>query len=285
MDWLSLHDLLDLPQFSLAQTPSPLPSPSPTDTEVLKGQLEFLKQSYSQFVDTVKIIFTVLGVAGATIAYFFGKSFKDFQDAARQDVKDFQEFSRSEVKEAIQRIRQEAETQIPHLVQTEVSELIRAEVASVERALRREQVIGSTAIDYYLPDGTLEPDETELLRARKFNRVRFWGDVQGLGQFSRDVVVLDLYNWVLPLGQRFRELSKDDQQEPARQQIDALLAIPQWNSTVIIVYTRGQIFYLNTITDRYVIATNNPVSLVGNVADGAYVVVGDRTTVRNSRQK
>lgn len=86
MSWLSLPDLIGL---LLVQTPTSLPSPSSNEVEVLKGQLEFLKQSYSQFVDTVKIIFTILGVAGAVTAFFFGKSFKDFQDAARQDVRDF----------------------------------------------------------------------------------------------------------------------------------------------------------------------------------------------------
>lgn len=183
---------------------------------------------------------------------------------------------------AVARVRQDAEAQIPRLVEREVGDLVRAEVVSVERAMRREQVIANTTIDYFVPDGIAEPHEIALLRAREFKRVRFWREVQDLGEFPREVVVLDLHNWVLPSGQKFNECSEADQQDPARQQIETLLAIPNWNSTVIIVYIRGRIFYLNTITDRYVIAANNPISLVGNVADGAYVVVGDRTTRRSS---
>ncbi|MEO1211622.1 MAG: hypothetical protein AAFX78_19130 [Cyanobacteria bacterium J06638_20] len=35
-----------------------------------------------------------------------------------------------------------------------------------------------------------------------------------------------------------------------------------------------------TPNDRYVIAANNPITLVGNAADGAYVALGDRTARR-----
>lgn len=322
MDWLSHMNLADLQDFFLAQTPSPLSSPSPSpspvaspaaDVELLRNQLEFLKQSYSQFVETMKIIFIVLGLAGTVAAYFFGKSFKDFQEfaqkdikafrelsqrevqsatqnfqnfqeIARRDIKDFQEFSRGEVQTAIQRVRQEAEAQIPRLVETEVGALIRAEVANVERTLRREQVISSTVVDYYFPNGISEPKEAELLRARKFKNIHFCPDIQALSSIQAlrrspsDVVILDLINYVTATGQAFPSLQEQDRESEAKQLIDTLLNFLP-NSTVLIVYVNvpPPLKYLNSIPkNRYVLPANNPITLVGNAADGAYVAVGDR---------
>ncbi|MGB3492286.1 MAG: hypothetical protein WBA57_06135 [Elainellaceae cyanobacterium] len=285
VDYFSNIDLPTLWASVLAQNPtSSTPSPSSAaDLELLKSQLEFLKQSQSQFIDAMKIIFTVLGIAGAAVAYFFGKSFKDFQDAARRDVKDFQEFSRGEMEAAIQRVRQEAEAQIPRLVETEVGDLIRNEVATVKRTLRREQVIGATVVDYFLPDGTDEPKEVELLRARKFKRVHFCGDIQSIQNFQRirrsptDVVILDLVNHVTAEGQAFITFQGQDREDIAQPLIDHLLDVLS-PSTVIIVYVGfPPLKAVNTApSDRYVIAANNPITLVGNAADGAYVVVGDR---------
>ena len=290
MDWRSLHDVLEFQSVWFIQTPTPSPSPPPlsADVEVLKSQLEFLRQSQSQFIDAMKIIFTVLGIAGALVNYFFGKSFKDFQDSARQDVKEFQKFSRGEVETAIQRVRQEAEAQIPRLVETEVGDIVRYEVSVVKRALQREQVISTTIIDYFLPNGADEPKEVELLRARQFKQVNFCCDVQSLENSQRmrrspsAVVVLDLQNWKLPSGQAFINLPEVDSETQAKMQIDELLeVIPA--SAVLVVYIRKQVKYLYNINDRYVIAANNPITLVGNAADGAYVVVGDRTASHSSR--
>jgi len=278
MDWPflpHLHLLL------LAQTPAP--NPTSAEVEVLKSQLEFLKQSYSQFADTVRIIFTILGIAGAAIAYFFGKSFKDFQDAARKDVRDFQKFSRQQVKDAVEQVRQAAKTQITQLVETEVGTLIQTEVANVERTLRREQVVGRTIVDYYLPDTEQPPNEFALLQARNFRQVRFHSRLDDLERSRGDVIVLDLQNWITPSGQPFSRLPKEQTPALGRQHIDALLASQQ-RSTVIVVYTRSFIPYISEITDRYVIAANNPISLVGTVADAAYVVVGDRSVTQHPRQ-
>ena len=270
-----------------ASAPAPPPISSSTDIELLKSQLEFLKQSQSQFIDAMKIIFTVLGIAGVLVSYFFGKSFKDFQDSARRDVKDFQEFSRGEVQAAIQRVQQEAKDQIPRLVETEVGDLVRYEVGVIKRSLRREQVIGSTIIDYLLPNGTDEPKEVELLRARQFKRVNFCPDLRSLqsAQQSRrspfDVVILDLVHHITDTGQDFATLQGQDREDVAQPLLDSLLNILP-PSTVIIVYVEfPPLKAVNTApSDRYVIAANNPITLVGNAADGAYVVVGDRTLSR-----
>ena len=97
--------------------------------------------------------------------------------------------------------------------------------------------------------------------------------------------VLDLQNWVLPSGQRFGELPEADREAQAKEQIDGLLeALPL--SAVLVVYIRGTIKYLYGIRDglktgleghRYVLPANNPVTLVGNTADGAYVALGEQS--------
>jgi hypothetical protein len=94
-------------------------------------------------------------------------------------------------------------------------------------------------------------------------------------------VILDLKNWVMSSGQNFSNLPETEQQAPGKQLLQDLLdVLPE--AVVIVVYVRGRLFYLNEIGDRYVIAANNPITLVGNVADGAYVVAGDRTIHQTS---
>ena len=278
MDWIPSINITELQSFFLAQTPSVSPSPSPAATAeigLLRSQLDFLKQTYSQFVEAMKIIFIVFGIAGGIVAYFFGKNLKEFQSFVREDIINFREFSRKEVQEAIQRVRQDAETQIPKIVEAEVSRIVKAEVASLERTLRREGVIGQTLVDYFLPNGTNEPNELKLLEARNFRRVRFRTTIDLIKRSHGDVIILDLKNWVMFHNQKFSDLPEAEQQSPGKEMIQELLEIlPE--SVVIVVYISGRLFYLNEIKNRYVIAANNSITLVGNVADGAYVVAGER---------
>jgi hypothetical protein len=278
MDWMPSINITELQNLFLAQTPSPSPSSAATaEIGLLKSQLDFLKQTYSQFVEAMKIIFIVLGIGGGVVAYFFGKNLKEFQSFVREDIITFREFSRTEVQEAIQRVRQDAETQIPKIVELEVSRIVKAEVASLERTLRREGVIGQTLVDYFLPNGTNEPNEFKLLEARNFRRVRFRTTIDSIKRSPGDVVILDLKNWVMAPNQKFSDLPEAEQQAPGKEIIQDLLEIlPE--SVVIVVYIPGRLFYLNEIKDRYVIAANNSITLVGNVADGAYVVAGERRT-------
>jgi hypothetical protein len=278
MDWMPSINITELQNLFLAQTPSPSPSSAATaEIGLLKSQLDFLKQTYSQFVEAMKVIFIVLGIGGGVVAYFFGKNFKEFQSFVREDIMTFREFSRTEVQEAIQRVRQDAETQIPKIVESEVSRIVKAEVASLERTLRREGVIGQTLVDYFLPNGTNEPNELKLLEARNFRRVRFRTTIDSIKRSPGDVVILDLKNWVMAPNQKFSDLPETEQQAPGKEIIQDLLEIlPE--SVVIVVYIPGRLFYLNEIKNRYVIAANNSITLVGNVADGAYVVAGERRT-------
>jgi len=165
--------------------------------------------------------------------------------------------------------RKIAREMIEARVNQQVGALIDAKVDDVKRTLQREQVIVSTLVDYYLP-GSGQPDEFYLLQARKFRSVRLLHKLEEMRQDCGDVIVLDLQNWVMASGQRFVDLPEEEREAQAQEQIDALLRILP-PSTVVIVYIRLTIKYLFRVTNRYVLPANNPVTLVGNTADGAYV--------------
>ncbi len=276
MDWLSLHNLVELPSFLLAQTPSPSPSPSLSslaqDLEVLKSRVELLQQtnkalsdsltsqvdflasgngaldrSFSSFVDSMKWAVTILGLFGTFLTLAVTWVFKNNLDDARKIAREM----------------------IEARVNQQVGALIDAKVDDVKRTLQREQVIVSTLVDYYLP-GSGQPDEFYLLQARKFRSVRLLHKLEEMRQDCGDVIVLDLQNWVMASGQRFVDLPEEEREAQAQEQIDALLRILP-PSTVVIVYIRLTIKYLFRVTNRYVLPANNPVTLVGNTADGAYV--------------
>lgn len=164
-------------------------------------------------------------------------------------------------------------------VNQQVGALVDAKVDDVKRTLQREQVVSSTLVDYYLP-GSGQPDEFHPLQARKFRNVRLVHEIEDVRQTPGDVIVLDLQNWITTSGQRFIELPEAERETQAQEQLDGLLRVLS-SSAVVVVYIRLTIKYLFRVTNRYVLPANNPVTLVGNTADGAYVAVGDRKA-RNS---
>ncbi len=230
-------------------------------SESLTNQIEFLKQenqaltnSFSTYVDAMKWNLTVLAGLAAVLTAVGGWIFKNNLDDAKKVAREM----------------------IDRRVEGQISELVDARVEEVARTFRREQVIGSTYVDYYLPDGTQPPSEFALLNARKFKDVRFLNNLEVIRRSPGDVVILDLQNWVLPSGQRFIHVPEAEREAQAKLQIDGVLE-QITASAVLVVYIRGTVKYLYSIGDRYVLPANNPVTLVGNAADGAYVVMGDRT--------
>ncbi|MEM7773952.1 MAG: hypothetical protein AAF327_26055 [Cyanobacteria bacterium P01_A01_bin.37] len=230
-------------------------------SDSLINQIEFLKQenqaltnSFSKYVDAMKWNLTVLAGLAAVLTAVGGWIFKNNLDDAKKVAREM----------------------IDRRVEGQISEMVDARVEEVARTFRREQVISSTYVDYYLPDGPQPPSEFVLLKARKFKDVRFLNSLDAIRRSPDDVVILDLQNWVLPSGQRFIALPETERESQATLQIDGVLDQIS-ESAVLVVYIRGRVQHLNTIGDRYVLPANNPVTLVGNAADGAYVVVGDRT--------
>ena len=253
------------------------PDVTPADIELLKSQLAFLKESYGDFVETVKIIFIVLGVAGAITAFFFGKSFHDLQVAARDNIKRIHDFSEAASKEAVEQVRRKAEIEVAYMVENEARDIIRAEVRNIARIVKKEQVIGTTQVDYFLPGGNREPKEVGLLRAREFGDVGFFTQIDEVRAEESDVVVLDLENFMSESGEAFSAAVPDVREAIAQPIIDDLLKrIP--NSSVLIVFlSYPPIQHINVVAkSRYVLAANGSITLVGNVADGAYVAKGTR---------
>jgi hypothetical protein len=259
MEYLHFSGLLYIRDFLLAQA-SALPTASTTlkptssiptssaELELLKSQLEFLKDSnarlsnnFTQFIEAMKFVLVALGVLGGVIVYIFGKNLDDAKNLASQIIQ--------------------------QKVEGHVASLVQVEVENLKRSLDRERIISEVFVDYYLPKNVDTPSEVKLLKTRGFKDVRTHKSLQSLKSVRSDVVVLDLEN-AIP--------KSDDLEQQAKVLIDDLLNISS-PSSVIIIYIRGHIKYINALTERYVIAANNPVTLVGHVADGAYVVMGDRS--------
>ena len=185
-------------------------------------------------------------------------------------------------KKAIESIRQKAERDISYLIDGEVRGIVRNEVENVQRILQREKVINSTSIDYYLPGGmsnsTEKPKEVELLRAREFKDVQYFTKIgtSDLIPENSDVLVLDLIHFSTETGEKFKELSKQDRDRIAKPILDEILKnFPK--SSVLIVYVNSQPFLGGIDSDnRYILAANSPITVVGNTADGAYVAKGAR---------
>ncbi len=260
----------------LSQTATP--DVTPADIELLKSQLVFLKESYGDFVETVKIIFIVLGVAGAIAAYFFGKSFHDLQVSARENIKRIHDFSEAASKEAVEQIRRKAEIEVAYMVENEARDIIRAEVRNIARIVKKEQVIGTTQVDYFLPGGNREPKEVGLLRAREFGDVGFFTQINEVRARESNVVVLDLENFVIEAREAFATAAPDVREAIAQPIIDDLLQRLPHSSVLIVFVSYPPIKHINLVSkDRYVLAANGSITLVGNVADGAYVAKGDRS--------
>ena len=276
----SMHELPCIgtyltPHHFLGQTSSP--EIVPADVELLKSQLEFLKQSYSEFVETIKIIFIILGIAGTLAAYFFGKSFRDLQISARENIERIHNFSETASKDAVEQVRRKAETEVAYMVEHEARDIVRAEVRNIARIVKKEQVIGATQVDYYLQGGDQPPKEVGLLRAREFGDVSFFTQRNELRTQESDVVVLDLENFKTEAGEAFAGLTPDVRNEIARPIIDDLLERLPKSSVLIVFVSYPQIQHINVVAKkRYVLAANGSITLVGNAADGAYVAKGDR---------
>ncbi len=275
MDWLPSIDVSHLWDLVIAQTATPTLNPTsspvinPTkaanDIELLKSQLEFLKatngqlgESFNRFVAAMQFTLVAFAFLGGFLAYAVGKNLDDAKKVASQ------------------LINREVENKITDLVQSEIE--------SVKRSLQRERVIGSTVVDYYLPSNDItEPDDCKLLRTRGFDKVKYWNQQKKPRKPVGDVFVLDLINSKLLEGQEFAGLSKEDaenkREAKVKEQIDLAL---DWldKNTVLVIYVKGrfrEIDNLATRVDYYYIPVNAPISLLGIVADSAYVAYGKRS--------
>jgi hypothetical protein len=260
MDWIPSLHLPHLTDGWLAQTP-------PTaEVELLRQQLEFLKAEnarlgadfadklrfiaednknlsdrFSQFVTTMQFVLGLFAVIAGVGAYFLGKSFDESKKLIKQQV----------------------ELQIADQIRQEVN----ARIDVVRRSLQRETIISNISVDYVLPEGRYSPDEVELLKTRQFKDVEWLKDVNQLKQSQGDIVVLDLVNWSGSNRQEFDKLPEEVQQQ-GKEWCDRVVRMMPTTSTLVL-YVRGR-FPLPA--DKPVVAVNTQITLVGMVADAAYVV-------------
>jgi len=248
MDLLSIFDysqLLDV----IAQTPTPTPSPTFTPAKatvdtitLLNAQLNFLK-----FIIQVAVF--VFAVLGAWITFVFGKNLTDAKKVAEEIITE--------------------------KVEARVDNLIKAEVQSLRQSIDREKAIIFTYVDYYLPSSTIEPKEFRLLKARGFRDVFFWNRHNPLKRLSGNVCVLDLQNYQDESGKNFSELAQNDKETKVETYINEILPRLQRN-TVLVIYARGRFNAIENIpNDRYYVPANSVVTLIGWVADSAYVAYGE----------
>ncbi len=224
-------------------------------TEKLKlmadGQQQ-LSQGFQGFVTTMQWVLGGLGLFGtsiiAALGYIFGKTIQETKAVAKA-------IATEKVTDEVQRI-------------------VNAEVEIVRRSLQRETVIGNTLVDYWLPAGPSAPNEFRLLRGRAFQNVKFYDDSVIPRRITGDVFVLDLENSISASGERFGKRPEAERETFAKEQIDAALdALP--GSVAIVIYTRSAVKHIFSLPqDRYVSPATNPITLVGMVADAAYLAHG-----------
>jgi len=265
MDWLPSIDLSHLWDLVIAQTPTPTPTPSPVlspaknlnDIELLKSQLEFLKatngqlgESFNRFVAAMQFTLVVFAFLGGVVVFVFGNNLKSAKEVATQAI------------------QQE--------IDNHIAGLVKKEVRNVKRTLQRERVISSTTVDYYLPSSDGEPNEYKLLVAREFKNVDFWNKTTIPQKFLADVCVLDLENSVDSVGKKFSELPPDKREETAKRIIDEFIQILPQTATLVIYVAPPAIKAINNATfkGRYYAPANTAITLVGMVADAAYVAHG-----------
>ena len=273
MGWFALVDpslwlhsvLLQVP------TPSSKSAVSP-DVELLKSQLEFLKaenarvvadfgermklivdenkslsESFKTFVMTMQFVLVVFGALGAFIVYVFKQNLEDARKVAQE--------------------------MINQKVDQRISELVAEKIEYVRRSLGRERVIDATAIDYLLLDGA-EPKEVGLLRTRGFQSIRFCEAIGLLRRDVGDIVVVDLEHWQPDGKTGFLQMAKDEREARAKVLLREVLDVisPQ---SILVVYVSDRVEALGTLPKtKTIVPANSTITLVGTVADAAYVASG-----------
>lgn len=272
MNWITLMDPGAWVPILLAQVPTPKTA-SP-DVELLKAQLEFLKaenarslmdftermrllteenkslsESFKNFVSTMQFVLVVFAALGGLIAYVFKQNLEDARKVAQE--------------------------MINQKVDQRISEIVNEKVEYVRRSLSRERVLDTTAIDYLVPDG-VEPPETELLRTRGFQSVRFCDAVGQLRRDRAEVVVVDLQHWLPDGTVVFLQMAKEEREARAKALLTEVLRVIA-PSSILVVYVGDRVECLGSLPKtRTTIPVNSTITLVGTVADAAYVASGMR---------
>jgi hypothetical protein len=268
MDWLPHIDLNTLHHF-LMQAPIPEPkSAGSAEVELLKSQLEFLKADHARLAaDFAKRVEQLTAQSNSV-----SDDFKTYLNyvlgliAAATGLAGWFGF------QSLEQAKKTIQTSIDQRLSLALADMIDRKMQMVKRTLDRESVVSTVLVDYLLLDDSTPPKEYDLLGFRGFQNLKFCAQIEDLRKHNVDIVIIDLENWKprgLPLGS-FDSRNLDQQQQGAKPVEDVLALLA--NRTIVVVYVRGVLNILNNLQPPgRVIPANSPVTLLGNVAEAAYV--------------
>ena len=218
------------------------------ENELLTKQLEFMLKMNTAFLG-------FLGTVGVLLTWFFKNNLDDAKEVAGDIVE------------------RELESRIKMLAEKEFD--------SLKRAILPERIVSKTSVNYFLPNATVEPDdvnEIRLLEVRGFRQPLLFATTEKkLRSLNGNVTVLDLQNMELPTGERFADMP--EREAYAKDLIERLFREALPKASVLVVYFRGYLPVLNKIqtkhSTQYLLPANNPVTLLGHAANGAYAAYGD----------
>jgi hypothetical protein len=271
MDWFPHIDLSILPHF-LSQTPTPEQKVSSSaEVELLKSQLEFLKADHARlaadFAERMKQLAAQSESVDKDVEKYLSRVFALTAFATTIGAGFVGFFGWTTWKDAKASVKAIVDRQLSQVV----SETVDREIQLVRRSNTREQVITKTSVDYFLEDGTEPTREIELIRTRGFSQLRFCSNLGALRRDTGDLVVVDLEHWRPEAGTRLVDLPKEKKEKLTKDFVDRLLdALP--THTILVVYVNDRIDRLNDFSKSRVIMVGSEVSLIGNLADAAYVI-------------
>lgn len=260
MDWLPGLDFSVFGHWLAQASP-----PAPDQVELLKSQIEFLKDAnaaladnFARYVDTVNASLTVAGFVLSAITLLggvlFGKSLWEFR-------------------RTLQGVNQEVERRVRQRVEQEVAVVVQNRIDKLEAVLAREAILGNVSLSYIIPTDATGIDAAKLAFALKVLNTRGFqtfpkylpalqnpSQAAELPKFTSDIVVLDLVNTGLPV----------DQYETV---IEGAIAKTPKQQASLIIYLSGRSNAIATATNQghYCSAANSPLTLVARVTEAAYV--------------
>jgi hypothetical protein len=273
MDWLPHIDLSAFHHF-LLQAPAAEPKGAGTvEVELLKSQLEFLKADHgrlaSEFAERMKQLTAQSESVDKEVEKYLARVFALTALATTLGAGLVGFFGWTTWKD----IKATVKTIVERQLSLVVAETVDREIQLVRRSITREQVITKTSVDYFLKAGVEPAREIELIRARGFGQIRFCAQLGALRRDTADLVVVDLEHWK---PDAVKHLAEDpNKEELAKNLVTELLgAVPR--DTILVIYINGRINCLNQFPNNRVIMTGSEVSLIGNLADAAYIAATDR---------
>ena len=235
------------------------------DVELLKSQIEFLKEAnaaladnFERYVDTVNTSLTVTGGVLSAITLLggvlFGKSLWEFR-------------------RTLQGVNKEVEKRVRQRVEQEVALVVQNRIDKLEAVLAREMIISNVTLSYIIPATATMVDiakvefALKVLDTRGFRAFpKYLPELQdvartaNLPDFTGDVVVLDLSNTIL---------SRDAYEGV----IERAIAKLPLQKAILVIHAAGRFTAIDTATTQghYCLPANSLVTLPARSVEAAYI--------------